>query len=75
MSEVSGYEDGNVLTHGGLANRKKRGRRPLDCPEEKKVFMAVGSKKCTPTKINMTRSLQEEKNTIKKVREKKLIIL
>ncbi len=34
-SEVSGFEDANVLTHGGLANRKKRGRRPLDCPEEK----------------------------------------
>ena len=32
---MSGYEDANVLTHGGLANRKKRGRRPLDCPEEK----------------------------------------
>ena len=35
MSEVSGYEDANVLTHGGLANRKKRGRRPLDVSDEK----------------------------------------
>ena len=41
-SEVSGFEDANVLTHGGLANRKKRGRRPLDCPEEK---TKVNSKK------------------------------
>ena len=35
ISELSAYDDGNVLTHGGLANRKKRGRRPLDCPDEK----------------------------------------
>ena len=35
MSESSQADDSNVLTHGGLANRKKRGRRPLDCPEDK----------------------------------------
>ena len=37
MSELSQYDDGsNVLTHpGGVANRKKRGRRPLDYPDEK----------------------------------------
>ena len=40
MSELSQYDDGNVLTHaGGMANRKKRGRRPLDYPDDKnKVF-------------------------------------
>ena len=36
MSELSQYDDGNVLTHaGGMANRKKRGRRPLDYPDDK----------------------------------------
>jgi len=39
MSELSQFDDGNVLTHGGgLANRKKRGRRPLDYPDEKAKF-------------------------------------
>jgi len=33
MSELSQYDDGNVLTHGSLASRKKRGRRPLDYTE------------------------------------------
>ena len=35
LSELSQYDDSNVLTHGGLANRKKRGRRPLDMPDDK----------------------------------------
>ena len=36
MSELSQFDDGNVLTHTGpMANRKKRGRRPLDYPDEK----------------------------------------
>ena len=36
MSELSQYnDDGNVLTHGGLANRKKRGRNPLDYQDNK----------------------------------------
>lgn len=36
MSELSQFDDGNVLTHSGpMANRKKRGRRPLDYPDEK----------------------------------------
>ena len=38
MSELSQYnDDGNVLTHGGLANRKKRGRNPLDYQDKNKV--------------------------------------
>merc|ERR1719192_1424054 len=37
MSELSQYnDDGNVLTHGGLANRKKRGRNPLDYQDKNK---------------------------------------
>ena len=46
LSELSQYDDSNVLTHGGLANRKKRGRRPLDMPDDKsKVgFNFVSSK-------------------------------
>merc|ERR1719350_702596 len=45
MSELSQFDDGNVLTHGsGMANRKKRGRRPLDYPDEKnKVRAAMNS--------------------------------
>merc|ERR550517_1253987 len=45
MSELSQFDDGNVLTHGsGMANRKKRGRRPLDYPDEKnKVRTAMNS--------------------------------
>ena len=35
LSELSQYDDSNVLTHGGLANRTKRGRRPLDMPDDK----------------------------------------
>ena len=36
MSELSQYnDDGNVLTHGGLANRKPRGRKPLDYQDNK----------------------------------------
>merc|ERR1719334_1265126 len=41
MSELSQFDDGNVLTHGGLANRKKRGRRPLDYPDEKNKFRGI----------------------------------
>ena len=38
MSELSQYnDDGNVLTHGGLANRKPRGRKPLDYQDKNKV--------------------------------------
>merc|ERR550532_1045271 len=41
MSELSQYnDDGNVLTHGGLANRKKRGRNPLDYQDNKNKFRA-----------------------------------
>ena len=36
MSELSQFnDDGNVLTHGGLANRKARGRKPLDYQDNK----------------------------------------
>merc|ERR550539_455519 len=40
MSELSQYnDDGNVLTHaGGMANRKKRGRHPLDYQDSKNKF-------------------------------------
>ena len=42
MSELSQFDDGNVLTHGsGMANRKKRGRRPLDYPDEKNKVSAM----------------------------------
>merc|ERR1711892_659151 len=42
MSELSQYDDGNVLTHaGGMANRKKRGRRPLDYPDDKNKFRSL----------------------------------
>ena len=42
MSELSQFDDGNVLTHGsGMANRKKRGRRPLDYPDEKNKVGAM----------------------------------
>ena len=42
MSELSQFDDGNVLTHGsGMANRKKRGRRPLDYPDEKNKVSAL----------------------------------
>ena len=42
MSELSQFDDGNVLTHGsGMANRKKRGRRPLDYPDEKNKVTAM----------------------------------
>merc|ERR1740128_996699 len=42
MSELSQYDDGNVLTHSGnMANRKKRGRRPLDYPDEKNKFRSL----------------------------------
>lgn len=38
MSGLSEYnDDGNVLTHGGLANRKPRGRKPLDYQDKNKV--------------------------------------
>ena len=48
MSELSQYDDGNVLTHGsGMANRKKRGRRPLDYPDEKnKVSELIQKHRC-----------------------------
>ena len=48
MSELSQFDDGNVLTHGsGMANRKKRGRRPLDYPDEKnKVSAMVYKHRC-----------------------------
>ena len=44
MSELSQYnDDGNVLTHaGGMANRKKRGRHPLDYQDSKnKVYIRI----------------------------------
>merc|ERR1719341_963081 len=41
MSELSQFnDDGNVLTHGGLANRKARGRKPLDYQDNKSKFRA-----------------------------------
>ena len=44
MSELSQYnDDGNVLTHGGLANRKKRGRNPLDYQDKNKVRASLQS--------------------------------
>merc|ERR1719334_512386 len=48
MSELSQFDDGNVLTHGGLANRKKRGRRPLDYPDEKNKFRGIINSTGTP---------------------------
>ena len=43
MSELSQFDDGNVLTHpnSGMGNRKKRGRRPLDYPDEKNKVSAL----------------------------------
>merc|ERR1719483_1588024 len=49
MSELSQYDDSNVLTHaGGMANRKKRGRRPLDYPDEKGKFRSMMNNTGTP---------------------------
>ena len=47
MSELSQYnDDGNVLTHGNMANRKPRGRKPLDYQDNKgKVWTWYGLSK------------------------------
>ena len=54
MSELSQFDDGNVLTHGsGMANRKKRGRRPLDYPDEKnKVSALIYKHRCLDSDKN-----------------------
>merc|ERR1719319_1152930 len=41
MSELSQFDDGNVLTHPNNPNRKKKGRRPLDYPDEKNKFRSL----------------------------------
>ena len=52
MSELSQFDDGNVLTHPNNPNRKKRGRRPLDYPDEKnKVVFKFQKKKKIVSKM------------------------
>ena len=57
MSELSQFDDGNVLTHGTGANRKKRGRRPLDYPDEKnKVSAMIYKHRCLDSDQNLSGS-------------------